>query len=125
MPKLVLDVKKLDQLFPKSMVASDRKLLLKVAQRSVAELNAGNKARAAQGAKIWAAALSKSKNNGDGTSPFESCGDKCQHHLDDGDPVAYGACYWACVIRGGAFQTGAASLTANVKAKAVSFIGKG
>lgn len=32
---------------------------------------------------------------------LEDCGDKCQHHLEDGNAPAYAVCYWACVAKGG------------------------
>jgi hypothetical protein len=117
---LRLKVQRLPARLPKTMSRAEKELLVKVAQRSVSDLNGGGAKRAAQGAKIWVAAL---RNNGDGTSPFESCGDKCQHHLDNGDAAAYGVCYWACVARGGLGPAAAGvAISMGLKAKAAKFV---
>lgn len=121
MKKKVFSAKKIDGLLPASMSSNDRQVLLQIAQKSIAAQDAGNNVVALEGAKIWAAAMKR--NNNDGTSPFESCGDKCQHHLDAGDAAKYGVCYWACVLRGGVKIVPTNSvLSASIKSKAKKFL---
>lgn len=99
MANIRFDVRQLERILPSGMSDEHKDLLIQVAARGVAAANSGDDQVAEETADIFKTVYLD--NNGDGTSPFESCGDHCQHHLDDGNAPAYATCYWACVMRGG------------------------
>lgn len=81
---------------PKGLKKKDRAHIEVLVTRSLAATRRGDGLRAAQDIRqISAIAL-----DNDGESPWQSCGAKCRHHLDDGNAPAYATCYWACVIWG-------------------------
>lgn len=101
-PTMALTLNRINLLrrMPDDLDDDDKEILLTLAERSVEAINNGDEDGAAEGAQLFSAAM-RDNSGGLGTSPFESCGDHCQHHLDNGNAPAYATCYWACVVRGG------------------------
>lgn len=83
------------------MSAGERKKLDDLVRGSLAATKAGDGAVAARQIEEVRSMAKDNSGAGNDTSPFESCGDTCQHHLGDGEPEKYAVCYYACVIRGG------------------------
>lgn len=86
---------------PQNLTSQDKAKLEVLVEQSLSALKAGDNTTSVR--KIEEA-RAITRRLGKGGSSWENCGDHCQHHLDDGNAVAYAVCYWACVIRGGSEQ---------------------
>jgi len=99
--RLVKDAKTRDKIvarIPKKLSHDDRAMVEQLVDQSLSAVRAGDGATAESTIRKIRSIFG---HGGLGLSPWGSCGDFCQHLLDEGNPTGYGVCYWACVLRGG------------------------
>jgi hypothetical protein len=83
---------------PQSLSPADKAALTQLINQSMNALRAGDGATSLRALrKVQTIA----KKAGGGIGPLTTCGDFCQHHLDEGNAPAYAVCYYACVLKGG------------------------
>jgi hypothetical protein len=88
--------------FPQNLTSQDKAQMQRLVEQSLNAIKDRQGETAVQtirGVRVLARRAS-------GNSPWETCGDHCQHFLDEGKPLEYAYCYWACVARGGPVMSG-------------------
>jgi hypothetical protein len=80
---------------PKNVSEQDREKALRLAHQSVLAVRAAKGSDAAKFIGEFRRVV------GGYTGPWVPCGDFCHHFLVEGNPTAYGVCYWSCVAQGG------------------------
>jgi hypothetical protein len=86
--------------FPKDLNEKDKAKLSNIIDRSLAAIRAGRSAETTSTIKEFQTVARISLGN-----MWFDCGEHCNHHLDAGDHVKYGVCYWACIANGGPDKT--------------------
>ncbi len=96
---------------PNNIKKADKDRIIKSIKKSLDNLENGDPSKVAEGITEFKRMMRAIDNK------WEDCGDHCHHFLLEGDPAAYGVCYWSCIIDGGPTELSLKSSLSAIRAR--------